>query len=142
MVQWLRKNARGPRSFSRSMLRQAIAKIVVPATAANLGPGFDCLGMALDIYNTVSVAEAEELSLTISGEGTGTLSFGPDNLVFRGLATAYRHVGRPLPALHICCHNAIPLARGLGSSAAAVVGGHKAANVVMGQPLTLHELLR
>ncbi len=91
----------------------------VPATSANLGPGFDCLGMALNIYNDGSVEVSDNFEIMVSGEGRDSISRGADNMVYRSLASVYEQVGQPLPPLHLICHNRIPLARGLGSSAAA-----------------------
>ena len=108
-----------------------VIRVAAPATTANLGPGYDCLGMALDIWNTV---EAELLpdgaapSVTVSGAGVGELEVGPENLVYRSMEFLYRELGRPMPPLRVRCDNEIPLARGLGSSAAAIAGGLAAAN--------------
>ncbi|MBI2936383.1 MAG: homoserine kinase, partial [Chloroflexi bacterium] len=121
------------------MLRRVEVK--VPATTANLGPGFDCLGMALDLWNLVSL-EVGKSNTVICGEGAETLSRGEDNLVYRSVFRLFAEVGKPVPALGLSCRNAIPLARGLGSSAAAVVGGLVAANALCGRPLSQRELLR
>lgn len=114
----------------------------VPATTANLGPGFDCLGMALDIFNEVTVALAPSLSISIQGEGAGHISQRQDNLVYRAMATVFTKLGKPVPELSINCLNRIPLARGLGSSAAAVAGGLVAANGLLGKPLSMDELIQ
>ncbi|MBI4200630.1 MAG: homoserine kinase [Chloroflexi bacterium] len=106
----------------------------VPATTANLGPGFDCLGMALDIWNEVTIAVAQKSRVRVTGQGAGQLSTGPGNLVYRTAARYYTERGRAMPALSIACHNEIPLARGLGSSAAAIVGGLVAAAALAGDP--------
>jgi homoserine kinase len=122
------------------MLQQRVA-VRVPATTANLGPGFDCLGLALDIYNRVSVEPAPALSIEVSGEGQGAIPTGEENLVYRGVAVVFHRTGRTLPGLRLICHNDIPLARGLGSSAAAVVGGMVAANLLLGETLSREALL-
>lgn len=116
--------------------------IRVPATTANLGPGFDCLGMALDIFNEVTVASSPSLTISIQGEGAGQISLGEDNLVYRAMLTVFNKLGKPVPGLTINCYNRIPLSRGLGSSAAAVAGGLVAANELLGQPLSTDELLQ
>lgn len=126
-----------PGSFGMNSIR-----LRVPATTANLGPAFDCLGMALDIFNEISVAEAPARTITVLGEGAGRISLGEDNLVYRSMATVFRTVGKPMPALAITCHNRIPLARGLGSSAAAIASGLVAANELLGKPLTPDDLLQ
>ena len=110
-------------------------RVAAPATSANLGPGYDCLGMALDIWNTIEVeplAAGAASSVAVSGEGEGELEAGPDNLVHRSMEFLYRELGRELPPVRVNCNNEIPLARGLGSSAAAIAGGLAAANILSG----------
>ena len=87
------------------------AEVRVPATTANLGPGFDCLGMALDIWNTVRL-ETGGSGVTITGEGEGALSTGRDNLVFRAAAALFEAIGKPVPQLSLTCDNQVPLGRG------------------------------
>ncbi|MBM3500418.1 MAG: homoserine kinase [Armatimonadetes bacterium] len=121
-------------------------RVVVPATAANLGPGFDSLGLALALFNTVQVAAVGPDSCpdavhTVEGEGAPTLPRGPDNLVRRSMAAVAARAGVELPAVAVRQVNAIPLARGLGSSSAAIVGGCVAANEVLGRPLSQDDLL-
>ena len=110
-------------------------RVRVPATSANLGPGFDALGLALALHNEVTVEEAGEISVSISGEGAGRLDTGARNVVARGVALGFEVAGRPLRGARLCCVNRIPLGRGLGSSAAAWVGGLLAANALLGEPL-------
>jgi homoserine kinase len=107
----------------------------VPATSANLGPGFDVLGLALGLYNEIAYEEAERVSVTIEGEGAGRLDTGGGNVVARAARMAYEAAGRPFHGAAIRCVNRIPPARGLGSSAAAWVGGLIAANATLGSPL-------
>ncbi len=116
--------------------------VEVPATTANLGSGFDSLGMALDIYNEVSVERSNNFSIEIAGEGAGILPQNKDNVIYRSIATIYDKVGIPVPELSIRCKNTIPLRRGLGSSAAAIVGAVVAANSLCGKPLSPDELLQ
>ena len=115
--------------------------IAVPATTANLGPGFDCLGLALDIWNTVTVAPGASPSVTVTGEGAGTLPTTTRNLIYRSAVRASRHLGVDLPPLRLAACNAIPLTRGLGSSAAATVAGLMIANHVCGNALDEEGLL-
>ena len=108
-------------------------RVASPATTANLGPGYDCLGMALDIWNTVELEllpDGDTPSVSVSGEGEGELEDGPENLVYRSMEFLYRELGSPMPPLRVRCDNEIPLARGLGSSAAAIAGGLAAANAL------------
>lgn len=113
----------------------------VPTTSANLGPGFDALGLALALFNTVTLERSASFGITIEGEGAEQLPRDESNLVFRGVAAAWVSAGQKMPPLHLHCQNAIPLARGLGSSAAAVVAGLVAANALLGEPLSQNRLL-
>jgi len=112
----------------------------VPATSANLGPGFDCLGMALDIWNTVTLERGRD-GVTITGEGADRLRRDRGNLVWRAVTTLYERIGQEPPSFSLACHNTIPLSRGLGSSSAAIVGGLVAANALCGSPMSPGGLL-
>lgn len=94
-----------------------------PATAANLGAGFDSLALALDLVNEVRVETGGDPGIAVEGEGAGEIPEDASNLVFRSMAFLAREAGGTLPPLRIRCTNRIPLERGLGSSAAAVVSG-------------------
>jgi len=107
----------------------------VPATSANLGPGFDVLGLALGLYNDIAYEEADRVVVTIEGEGAGRLATGVDNVVARAARMAHEAAGQRFRGAAIRCVNRIPPARGLGSSAAAWVGGLVAANAALGLPL-------
>ena len=107
--------------------------VTVPATTANLGPGFDCLGMALDVWNRVQFQLAEEQGVQVMGAGEGSLSTGQDNLVYRAAERYFQEAGLSMPSMTITCWNQIPLARGLGSSSAAIVGGLLGASVLAGE---------
>lgn len=104
----------------------ARVRVSVPATTANLGPGFDCLGLALDWFNTI---EAELLPagagvvVEVEGEGSPDLPRDATNLAYRALALVWQDRGLPPPAVRLRLENTIPLASGLGSSAAACAGG-------------------
>jgi homoserine kinase len=113
----------------------------VPATSANLGPGFDALGLALDLYNEVEAEEAGHTTVVIEGEGGGRLASDARNVVARGVRMAYEAAGRPFRGCAIRCLNRVPLSRGLGSSAAAWVGGLVAGNALLGSPLDRETLL-
>ncbi len=95
----------------------------VPATTSNLGPGFDALGLALEISNQVKAEPADTLSIEIEGEGADSLPVGEDNVMHQAFVRGCREVGIATPTLRIRCRHAIPTARGLGSSAAAVIAG-------------------
>lgn len=116
----------------------------VPATTANLGPGFDALGLALELYNYIEVTPGtgtESLSITVQGEGRDDLPRGRDNLVYQAVARAFQERSLHPPALSLYLVNNIPLARGLGSSAAAIVGGLLVAQELLAVPLSQEELL-
>jgi homoserine kinase len=116
-------------------------RVRVPATSANLGPGFDALGLALALYNEMSAEEAADVSVRVEGEGSGRLDRGAKNVVARAVALGYEAAGRRFSGVHLHCKNRIPLSRGLGSSAAAWVGGLLAANGLLGEPLDRDGLL-
>ena len=108
--------------------------VQAPATSANMGPGFDCLGIALDIWNTVRV-DTEATGFEIHGLGRNELPTGPENLVARSFRLACEEAGQPAPSVRFTCTNEIPLGRGLGSSSAAAVAGIVAANELLDRPL-------
>jgi len=113
----------------------------VPATAANLGPGFDCLGLALDLCNEVTVDTEAPPGVLWAGEGAGELPTDGSDMTSRAMARLARSTGLPLPPLALHGLNRIPLERGLGSSAAAVVGGLCLADRLLGAGLALERLL-
>lgn len=107
----------------------------VPATSANLGPGFDTIGMALDIWNEMSVETSDKFQITAEGEGAKDMPFDESNLVCLGVRAAYEAAGKPVPTLKYHLKNRIPYARGLGSSSAAIVAGLIAGLVLAGHQL-------
>jgi len=116
-------------------------RVRVPATSANLGPGFDALGLALALHNEIVLEESDRVSVAVDGEGAGRLDTGADNVVCRGVRMAFEAAGRPFRGASIHCVNRIPLSRGLGSSAAAWVGGLVGANALLGEPLARDAVL-
>lgn len=114
--------------------------VEAPASSANLGPGFDCLGLALELRDRVSFELAGETTVTVRGEGAGEVNRGPDHLVLATMRRAFRECGLPVPAVSVNCQNAIPHGRGLGSSSAAIVTGLAGARA-LGAPLSDDELL-
>ena len=116
-------------------------RVRVPATSANLGPGFDALGLALALHNEVIGEEADEVAVAVEGEGAARLDAGAKNVVARGVALGFEVAGRPFRGARLRCVNRIPLSRGLGSSAAAWVGGLLAANALLGEPIDRDGLL-
>ncbi|MGI6604239.1 MAG: homoserine kinase [bacterium] len=118
--------------------------IRVPATTANLGPGFDTLGLALELYNYLEVKVGGSSGLPtiiVRGEGQEELPNNEQNLILKALKRAFAHRALTPPELHCQLVNNIPIARGLGSSAAAIVAGLLAAQELLPVPLTQEELL-
>jgi homoserine kinase len=103
--------------------------VKVPATSANLGPGFDTLGMALSFYDelVVEAVSGSGVSVEVHGEGAGEVATDESNLVVKSIAYTFEKVGQKLPGLKLIAHNVIPHGRGMGSSGAAVVSGIVAA---------------
>ena len=107
---------------------------VVSASAANLGPGFDSLGLALSLYDEIVVTTTDSgLQVEIEGEGAGQVPLGSEHLVVRAVERGLAAAGAAAAGLVVRCRNDIPHSRGLGSSAGAVVGGLAAANGVLAQ---------
>lgn len=125
----------------KSQLQTTRVRVRVPATTANLGPGFDCLGLALDWWNTIQVERIPRgLEVECHCEGM-ELPCDDQNLVIRSMQDVYRRARRKLPPLRVRIDCDVPVGRGLGSSASAIVGGVVAANVLLGEPFSKQELL-
>jgi homoserine kinase len=106
----------------------------VPATSANLGPGFDSLGLALTLHDVVTArVTSGGLAIEVSGHGEATAGTGEDHLVVRAMRAAFGELGAQPPGLALRCANAIPHGYGLGSSAAAIVAGLLAARALAGK---------
>ncbi|GEL95615.1 homoserine kinase [Cellulomonas composti] len=116
-------------------------RVRVPATSANLGPGFDALGLALALYDDIEVRAVASpgVRVEVEGEGAGQVPDSEEHLVVRAVRLALDHVGAPQSGLHLVCRNRIPHGRGLGSSAAAVVAGLAAARGLIGEPEALSD---
>ncbi len=119
-------------------------EVRAPATTANLGPGYDCLGMALDLWNTLTVEvlpAGSEPAVVVLGEGAGELEADAQNLTYRAMEFLFNEADVPLPPLSLRCNNSIPLSRGMGSSAAAISGGLVAANWLLDNVFSQDDLL-
>lgn len=117
--------------------------IRVPATTANLGPGFDCLGLALDLWNDVEVeAVGDALCITMEGEGVGKISLDHSNTIYKAMQIFATRHQRTLPdGIRLHCRNRIPVGSGLGSSSAAIVSGILAASVLLDIPQNIVDQL-
>ncbi|MEO7631330.1 MAG: homoserine kinase [Mycobacteriales bacterium] len=112
--------------------RAAPVRVRVPATSANLGPGFDAFGLALSLYDDVMVRVADSgLHVDVAGEGADEVDRGKKNLVVRSVRAAFDALGGQPRGLEVICANRIPHGRGLGSSAAAIVAGITAARALV-----------
>lgn len=114
-------------------------RVRVPATSANLGPGFDALGLALALYDDVEVraVASADVVVRVEGEGAGEVPDDESHLVVQALQAALELAGAPRTGLEMTCVNRIPHGRGLGSSAAAVVAGIAAARALVADPSVL-----
>ena len=121
--------------MSAPRFRASRASVRVPATSANLGPGFDSFGLALALYDEVSArVTGTGIRVDIIGEGSDTLPRDEENLVVASLLAGLDRLGGRPPGLAVRCSNAIPQARGLGSSSAAIVAGISMANALTAGP--------
>src|SRR5215213_10989189 len=123
------------------MTAQSNFEVRIPASTSNLGPGFDCFGLALKLYLTVSATSVPEASeqcrvTTTGAKENEVLPRNAINLIYRAMAFAARRERAELPPVELVVHNEIPLASGLGSSAAAIVAGIKLAGLITERELT------
>jgi homoserine kinase len=121
--------------------------ITVPATTANLGPGFDCIGAALSLYNSFQFSRlepsaTEKLKITVTGQEAAKVKTDESNLAYVAFVTLYDRLKQSPPPVAIHINMQVPLARGLGSSATAIVGGLVGANVLAGKPLSQVEVMQ
>ncbi|WP_019134888.1 homoserine kinase [Cellulomonas massiliensis] len=122
-------------------LRSDRVRVRVPATSANLGPGFDALGLALALHDELEVRAlgSAQVVVEVTGEGEGAVPDDEQHLVVQALRVGLDHVGAPQTGVHLVCRNRIPHGRGLGSSAAAVVAGLAAARGLIAEPEALDD---
>src|SRR5688572_23275325 len=120
----------------------SVSTVVVPASSANLGPGFDAFGLALTLRDELIATEIPSgLEIEVTGEGADDVPRGPEHLVVRAMEAAFSHLGVRPTGIRLTCTNAIPHARGLGSSSAAIVGGLVLGAQLVEQPLSEPDLL-
>jgi homoserine kinase len=120
--------------------------IAVPATTANIGPGFDCLGAALTLYNSFTFSRldssSERVVITATGAEAARVATDASNLAYQAFAKLYHQIGRSVPPVNIDIQLGVPLARGLGSSATAIAAGLVGANSLAGSPLSLEAVVK
>lgn len=117
-------------------------RVKIPATSANLGPGFDCLGLALQLYNTITVTPDRPFNISLTGSYCDGIPVDESNLVWQTMCHLWELIDYPPPSVALTLESHIPPARGLGSSSAAIVGGLIAANTLADSPYTKYELLQ
>lgn len=125
------------------MLQTSIT-VTVPATTANLGPGFDCLGAALSLYNQFvfsPLSPGQPDQIEASGLEADRVKTDESNMAYQAFRHLYQQLNQPPPAIHLAIRLGIPLARGLGSSATAIVGGLVGANMLANSPLSQADLM-
>ncbi len=115
-------------------------QVKIPASTANLGPGFDAIGMAFQLYTTIRMKFADTPKVVLHGEELEGLPTDESNLVYKMAQLVFQKAGKQLPPLHIEMKSEIPLTRGLGSSAAAIVGGLVAANYLAEEPFSRDDI--
>ncbi|MGB3615203.1 MAG: homoserine kinase [Elainellaceae cyanobacterium] len=123
------------------MSQDQTATVTVPATTANLGPGFDCLGAAVTLYNRFTFERSDTLQITATGTEAERVALDKTNLAYRSFEHLYDKIGQPVPPVTLSIQLGVPLARGLGSSATAIVGGLLGANALAGAPLSRTDIL-
>jgi len=139
-----------PHSHEEKMRRRVAARVAVeednrtprnsvtvqvPATSANMGPGYDCIGMAVDLWSDVTVSRSDKFEFTVEGEGAADMPKNDTNYIVVGVMAAYKAANKQVPPLKYHCISRIPFARGLGSSSAAIVAGIIAGLVLAGHRL-------
>jgi homoserine kinase len=115
-------------------------RVTVPASTANLGPGFDALGMAFQLYSCIEMERSAETQIELVGAELQALPKNKSNLLYQVAAQLFQAAGLPVPQLKIKASSDVPVTRGLGSSAAAIVGSLVAANELAGEPFSRDEL--
>jgi len=119
-----------------------VVLVRIPASSANLGPGFDCLGLALNLYNYIEIKETDKpLSITLGGKYREGIPQDETNLVYRAATQLWQRADFQPAGISLHLINNIPPARGLGSSSAAIVGGLYAGNLIAGSPFNQAQLL-
>ncbi len=123
-------------------MENKLLRVRVPASSANIGTGFDILGLALNLYNTVDIRKSDDgLNISYTGSGGSVIPLDEGNLVYRAILRVFDKLNEPYIPLHIDIKNDIPLMGGLGSSSSAIVSGIYSANSLLGNRLSRDEML-
>ena len=127
---------------NKTVMNKKLVTFKIPATSANIGSGFDSVGLALDLYNEIHIYSNEnskKIEFEISGEGENEIS-KDDNMILDAMKLVYKRLkAKPDKGCIIKCVNRIPLSRGLGSSSAAIIGGLLSANYILGNKLSIED---
>lgn len=115
--------------------------IKVPASSANMGPGFDSLGIALGMYNIIKVSETDSGFTVVTGKDRRIIPGNENNLIYRAMNKVFYEAGYTPKGIRISQQSNIPVTRGLGSSSACIIGGMLGANVLAGRPFTYEKIL-
>ena len=121
-------------------MRETFVRVTIPSSTANLGPGFDTLGMALQLYSVVEMKRSGQTAIVLEGKEMQGVPADKSNLIYRVASDLFQRAGLDVPELYIRASSEAPLTRGLGSSASAIVGALVAANVLAGEPFTREQL--
>lgn len=118
-----------------------MVRIKVPATSANMGPGFDSLGIAVGLYNTIELTETGTGFTVVTGKEKREVPVNDNNMIYRAITAVFDKVGYNSDGVRISQKSSIPVTRGLGSSSACIIGGMLGANVISGRKLSYNEIL-
>ncbi|MEX1377544.1 MAG: homoserine kinase [Eubacteriales bacterium] len=131
------------RSAAKIFIKDVIKifKVKIPATTTNLGPGFDCLGMSIELYNYITVEESDKLEIILPDKDKGIIPTDKTNLIVQAMQKAFDFAEHNFIPAKLSQENNIPYARGLGSSAACIVGGILIANRLMNDKLSFEDML-
>ena len=117
-----------------------MVEVRVPASSANIGPGFDSFGIALSLYNTIRVSETDKGLTITASENENIIPKDKNNLIYKSVIRAFDEVGYTAHGLKISQKSCIPMTRGLGSSSSCIVGGLVAGNILSGRKLTVQRI--
>jgi len=121
-------------------MSETFVRVKIPASTANLGPGFDTLGMALQLYSVVEMKPSRQTEIVLEGKEMQGVPADKSNLIYRVASILFQRAGLEVPELYIRASSEAPLTRGLGSSASAIVGALVGANILAGEPFTREQL--